>query len=68
MLANHEELSGFLDSQENPDTSLMNDIARHTQFYAEHDNIMKNHSVIMKDHVAFKKCYDGVLFCDYLWV
>jgi hypothetical protein len=58
MLANHEELSDFLNSQENPDTSLMNDIARHTQFYAEHENIMKNHSVIMKDHVAFKKRYD----------
>lgn len=58
MLANHEELSNFLSTQENPDTALMNDIERHTRFYAEHENIMKNHAVIMKDHEAFKKRYD----------
>jgi len=58
MLANHEELSNFLSTQENPDTALMNDIERHTRFYAEHENIMENHAVIMKEHEAFKKRYD----------
>ncbi|MGB6036543.1 MAG: hypothetical protein WBG42_09770 [Cryomorphaceae bacterium] len=59
MLANHEELSDFLNTQEKPDTALMNDIARHTRFYQEHENIMENHAAIMKDHEAFKKRYDG---------
>jgi hypothetical protein len=58
MLINHEELENFLQSQENPDTALLNDIARHTQFYREHENIMRNHSKIMKDHEAFKARYD----------
>ncbi len=64
MLANHEELMNFLNSQEKPDTALLNDVARHTQFYKEHENIMKNHSVIMRDHVAFKKRYDGGKISD----
>ncbi|MCZ4410623.1 hypothetical protein O3Q51_17540 [Cryomorphaceae bacterium 1068] len=64
MLANHEELMEFLNSQEKPDTALMNDAARHTQFYKEHENIMKNHSVIMREHVAFKKRYDGGKISD----
>jgi hypothetical protein len=64
MLGSHEELEGFLQSQENPDTSLLNGIARHTQFYKEHENIMQNHSVIMKDHEAFKKRYDEKKISD----
>jgi len=64
MLANHEELENFLNSQEDPDTALMNDIARHTRFYNEHENIMDNHAVIMKDHEAFKKRYDAKKISD----
>jgi hypothetical protein len=58
MLANHEELVNFVSSMENPDTALLNDIARHTQFYEEHENIMKNHAGIMKSHREFRENYE----------
>lgn len=58
MVAVHDELKNVLGQEENPDTSLVNQMAKHEDFYRQHEEIMKTHSAIMKDHVAFKIRYD----------